>query len=480
MDGVAPAQLAERLAPRLRTGDFIGLTGGPSAAARDFARALVRALTDSETPPTAALAGRYEGARFAVHVVDWPAAQTAAADGIVIALCAENPRPALPADRLEIAITADAATAAGFGTWSPRVERFAALGRFLRDAGWGQARATYVNGDASTRSYARLAADGQTAMLMDWPRAPDGPPIRGNRPYSQIAHLAENVRPFVAVAEALRMAGLPAPRILAVDEPHGFLLLEDFGDEVFTTIAARGEDIFPHYRLAVDALLALRAHPPAANLPTDAGAHVLPAYDREALHIETELLTDWLLPAIRGADIPPAVRAEFTAAWDEQFDWLLAQPKGWVLRDYHSPNLIWRGTEEGLRRLGLIDFQDALYGHSAYDMVSLLQDARLDLPEHLEAELLGHYCDAAARVEPGFDGAAFLRAYRLLGAQRNTKILGIFTRLARRDGKRAYLRHMPRIARYLTADLTDPALARLQAWYVRELPGGMTDLAARI
>jgi aminoglycoside/choline kinase family phosphotransferase len=283
------------------------------------------------------------------------------------------------------------------------------------------------------------------------------------------------------VAIALREAGLAAPRILAADYSHGFLLLEDFGDTVFTELAVKGEDMSAYYHLAVDALLSLRAHPPAPELPTpDGEPHTLPLYDREALHIETELLIDWLLPAIRGKDAPPEVRAEFTRSWDEQFDWLLSQPTGWVLRDFHSPNLIWREGKSDLQRLGLIDFQDALRGHSAYDLVSLLQDARLDLAETIEPELLGHYCAAAANVDPSFKRDDFLRAYRLLGVQRNTKILGIFARLARRDGKRGYIQHMPRIARYLTANLANPALARLRAWYERELPGDIATLTDRI
>jgi aminoglycoside/choline kinase family phosphotransferase len=181
------------------------------------------------------------------------------------------------------------------------------------------------------------------------------------------------------------------------------------------------------------------------------------------------LLLDWFLPAINGVEVSASAREAFRKAWAEQFDWLATQPTGWVLRDYHSPNLLIKRVEEEKARLGILDFQDALCGHAAYDLVSLLQDARLDLPEGLEAELLPYYCTEAAR-HSSFDKAAFLRAYHLLGAQRNTKILGIFARLARRDGKRAYLRHMPRIARYLMANLADPALTQLRDWYSHEIP----------
>jgi aminoglycoside/choline kinase family phosphotransferase len=314
---------------------------------------------------------------------------------------------------------------------------------------------------------------------MDWPKAPDGPPIRSGLPYSRIAHLAEDVRPFVAVAEALRKAGLAAPEIYAADLSRGFLLMEDFGDAVFTSLAAQGADMLPLYRLAVDALLALRKTPPPAELPLERGVHRLPDYDRGALAVETELLTYWFLPAVCGADTPAETRERFAALWNAQFDWLLAQPSGWVLRDYHSPNLVLRPEREGLARLGILDFQDAMRGHLAFDLVSLLQDARLDLPRHIEPELLAYYCAQSKAEDPAFDEAAFIRAYRLLGAQRNTKVLGIFARLARRDGKRAYLAHMPRVARYLASDLQHEALAGLKSWYDRELPGDIASLSAR-
>ncbi len=299
-------------------------------------------------------------------------------------------------------------------------------------------------------------------------------------PYSQIAHLAEDVRPFVTIANALHEVGLSAPQIYASDLDKGFLLIEDFGDLTFSALAAEGRDMALLYRLAVDALLVLRRHSPPEVLRAGGAEHRLPSYDAGALSIETELLLDWFLPALRGIETPETVRAEFTALWAVQFDWLACQPSGWVLRDYHSPNLIWRQNEAGLARLGIIDFQDALRGHAAYDLVSLLQDARIDLPHGLEAELLTTYCGQVAAANPDFDHEAFLRAYRLLGAERATKILGIFARLARRDGKRAYLQHLPRIARYLAANLTDPHLKDLKLWYEREVPQDIEGVVALI
>lgn len=492
---------ASTLAPRLRPGDFIALRGDLGAGKTTFARFLIRELIgrdQEEVPsPTFSLVQPYEAPRFPIHHFDFyrlsgpDEASELGIDealdaGLVIAEWPERLEDCLPADRLEIALCDESVPGYrdvwvnGQGSWEARLQRYWEIESFLRDAGWPDPHHSYVNGDASARAYARLRQDSRTALLMDSPKASDGPPIRDGLPYSRIAHLAEDVRPFIAVANALRHAGLSTPQIFAQDLEAGLLLIEDFGDLTFTRLNAEKYYLTPLYRLAADALLLLRAHPPEPILKAEGVQHTLPLYDRGALAIETELLLDWFLPALRGIETPANVREEFAALWAEQFGWLLDQPSGWVLRDFHSPNLIWRPESRGLARLGIIDFQDAMRGHTAYDLVSLLQDARIDLPGGLEAELLTYYCGRAAAANPRFEHEAFLRAYRLLGAQRATKILGIFARLARRDGKRAYLQHMPRIARYLAANLTDPHLKRLKLWYEREVPQDIEGIAVQI
>jgi aminoglycoside/choline kinase family phosphotransferase len=308
-------------------------------------------------------------------------------------------------------------------------------------------------------------------LLMDAPRQPDGPPIRDGRPYSRIAHLAEDVVPYVAIAAGFRSRGLSAPTIEAQDLARGLLLIEDLGDRVFSEEIRRGADQAELWRAAVDALLALRRHPLPRKLPVgDGTSYVVPAYDRDALAIETELLIDWYLPALTGAPAGEGARSQFNALWSQVFAALLRLPQVPVLRDYHSPNLIWLPQRQGVARVGVIDFQDAVVGHAAYDLVSLLQDARVDVPAGLEDEFYARYVAAAKAEDPAFDEHAFAFAYRALGAQRNTKILGIFARLAKRDRKPQYLRHVPRLWRYLERDLKHPDLSALKDWYDRHLP----------
>jgi hypothetical protein len=225
------------------------------------------------------------------------------------------------------------------------------------------------------------------------------------------------------------------------------------------------------YGAAVDVLLAIVARPQSEILPIEGQApYRLPHYDAGALLTEATLLIDWFWPALHGKKVPDALRKEFTGLWLPLLEDAATADKTLVLRDYHSPNLMWLTEREGLRKVGILDFQDALIGCAAYDLVSLLQDARLDVPEALEAELLARYCAARSAKEKQFSSDRFRALYATLGAQRNSKILGIFARLAKRDGKRGYLAHIPRVARYLARNLDHPALARLKVWCARELP----------
>lgn len=488
------APWADLLAFDLAAGDAVVLRGDLGAGKTTFARAIIRALLgddSAEVPsPTFPIAQGYAGPRLAVTHFDFyrlgGRAETgelgfeeALGTGAVLVEWAERVPELVPQDWLEIELlTAENATArrlafTGHGRWDARLERFSATRRLLETAGWGSARLEHLQGDASTRRYARLRQNGRSVLLMDAPRQPDGPPVRGGKPYSRIAHLAEDVRPYVAVGRALAAAGISAPRIEAAELERGLVLVEDLGDRVFAREVASGAPQAEIWRAAVDALLAVQRAAIGSRLAVkDGTTHDLPRYDGPALAIEVELLLDWYWPALLGKPVPTTTRQEFLAAWTVVFDGLLRLPAGLVLRDYHSPNLIWLPERSGERRVGTIDFQDAVFGHRAYDLVSLLQDARIDVALELETELYETYI-AAAKAEPGFDAGQFAFAYRALGAQRNTKILGIFARLAQRDGKRTYLQHLPRIWGYLERNLASGALEPIRAWYDRYLPADL-------
>jgi hypothetical protein len=229
------------------------------------------------------------------------------------------------------------------------------------------------------------------------------------------------------------------------------------------------------YEIAVDALLALHDQPLPDRLSV--APHLeyqIPYYDLEAFLIEAELILDWYLPRL-GAPVTDEARETFRALWGEALVPALDAPPTWVLRDFHSPNLMWLPGRKGLARLGILDFQDAVIGPPAYDLASLLQDARVDVPEATELTLLGRYLHRRRTVDPGFDGAQFISIYVTLAAQRASKILGIFARLDQRDGKPQYLRHMPRIWGYLQRSLAHPALAPLKDWYGAHVPAWPTS-----
>ena len=496
------ARLAEDIAFATRPGDVIALRGDLGAGKTTLARAIIHALGCDEREeipsPTFTLVQTYATRRMpvahfdlyrlnAASEIDELGLDLALKRGIALIEWPERAASALPASRLEILLEDESDGSAreesatrrvslmGEGDWATRLPRLVAM-RKLMTAGGLESEASrlgYLQGDASVRRYARITrAPGAGAILMDWARQPDGPAIRNGLPYSRIAHLAEDVRPFVAVASALRALGLSVPAIYAQDLDRGFLLIEDLGDRVFGHEVETGAaDQALLWRTAAETLAALSVVVPPSVLPVGDGTeHRLPAYDRGALSIETELLLDWHWPALHGSPVPDDARAEFLSQWGVVFDRLAALPSGWVLRDYHSPNLLWLPEREGIARVGVIDFQDAMRGPPAYDLVSLLQDARVDVAPELEAAVFDHYCAAVTARQTGFDRDAFAFAYAALGAQRNTKILGIFARLAKRDGKPGYLRHVPRLWRYLERDLAHPDLAGLKRWYDRCFP----------
>ena len=272
------------------------------------------------------------------------------------------------------------------------------------------------------------------------------------------------LRCFVAVAEELARRGLRVPRILAADVAAGLVVMTDLGRE--GVLDAAGRPIAERYEAAALALAALHAAPFDPRIETGAGAvHVVPPFDHGALAIEVSLLPEWYWPHRHGRPANAAERDAFDAAWDDLFRELDTAETHLLLRDVHSPNLLWQPGETGPMRVGFLDFQDAMVGPTAYDLASLAQDARVDVTPELEARLVAAYVAARRARDPAFDAFAFERAYAITAVQRATKILGIFVRLKRRDGKPQYLRHIPRIKSYLKRTLDHPALTALAALY---------------
>jgi tRNA threonylcarbamoyl adenosine modification protein YjeE len=488
----ATAHLMADLALLIGPGDVITLSGDLGAGKTAAARALIRYLAGDaalEVPsPTFTLAQSYDLPPFSlvhadlyrindpteleeiglsplpegnVALIEWP----------------ERAAGALPADRIDITLShrpalgssARAAEITGYGKSAAQVARLKALRQFLTDAGYIDAKRHRMPGDASTRSYARLGRDDGVVILMNSPRRPDGPPIHDGKSYSAAVHLAEDVRPFVAIAGGLRERGFSAPAIHHADLDAGFLITEDFGTAGFIE-GDPPRPIVERYQAATDMLAALHRQILPEILPLAPQiTYAIPAFDTDALLVEIGLMPEWYLPD-RGAELSDDLRTEFTTMWRDLLEKPAAVPRTWVMRDFHSPNLLWLDQRSETAKVGIIDFQDAVLGPAAYDLVSLLQDARIDIEEQLELALFTRYIKARRASEESFDPAGFAEIYAIMSAQRNTRLLGTFARLNRRDGKPQYLRHQPRIWTYLGRSLSHPALSQMRQWYSANVP----------
>src|SRR5262245_58038099 len=357
VDLVQLDRLAGRISIALKPGDVIALEGPLGAGKTTFARALITRLGGSgEVPsPSFALVQSYETPRFPIHHCDFYRVEPGEIEelgledlldgGLAILEWADRAKDWLPGDRLDIAIDETAEpnlrriVLTGRGAWGPRLTRLRELCEFLADTDYTDAASNYLQGDASTRSYARMQLGHRSAILMNSPKAPDGPPIRDGKPYSQLVHLAEDVTPFVAVAEALRNRGLSAPAIYASDLKRGFILLEDLGDTTYKAAMDSGQTMRELYAAAVDVLLASLTDPQSEVLQIEGEApYRVPHYDEDALLSEAMLLLDWFWPAMHGRPAPESLKAEFAGLWSPLLKAAAGEDQTLVLRDYHSPN----------------------------------------------------------------------------------------------------------------------------------------------
>lgn len=476
-DEAATLRCAAWLAALAQPGWLVVLEGDLGAGKTAFARGFIQAKCGHKTDvpsPSFTLVQPYETAVPPIYHADFyrlSAAQEIDELGIVDALdthcClvewAERAEGLLPLADVRVTLShmadddmarhiAIEATPDMLAALAAKAARDAALVDFLNQADWSDAHRAPLAGDASTRRYERLHHETGSAILMDWAKGPDGPPIYDGKPYSQMVHLAEAMPAYCRMVDWLAAHDLAVPRIMARDEGAGFALMDDFGDAHLANDKNLDRPVF--YREAVANLLHLQAAP---------AADFLAAYDGAVQAVEASLFTDWFLPD-RHIQVSKKAAAEWQARWRVLGDELMtiAAPVT-VLRDYHSVNLLWRAGAQARYRIGLIDVQDALAGHAAYDLASLLCDARIDVDADLAGRMKRQYMDARF----GQDQAArddFEAAFAVCAVQRNAKIAGIFVRLAKRDSKPDYLRHVPRVLGYMRAHLTHPALAPIADW----------------
>lgn len=474
-DEAATLRCAAWLAHAAAPGFFISLVGDLGAGKTAFARGFIQAKCGAAQivpSPTFTLVQPYEEAVPTIWHADLYRLADASEieelgllDALATHIClvewADKADGYLPLPDVRVGLHDMGGTARRIDISAPpevidalraAMARDALLADFIAAAGWSEAQRAALAGDASTRRYERLSLpQGDSAILMDWAKGPDGPPIYDGQPYSRVAHLAEAMPAFCHMVDWLRQNGLAAPALLARDEAAGFALLQDFGDRHIAADADIDRAVF--YREAVETLLHLHARPAAPHIAV---------YDGTVQATEASLFLDWYLPW-RHVHPDAEARAKFMAFWQATGEALAADDTVTVLRDYHSVNLLWRGAAQARFRIGLIDVQDALQGHAAYDLASLLCDARVDVePSHHDAGL-AHYCDTRFGTDKKARDA-FEAAYAICAVQRNLKIAGIFIRLAQRDKKPGYLRHMPRILSYLKTHLQHPALRDMAAW----------------
>jgi tRNA threonylcarbamoyl adenosine modification protein YjeE len=481
-DEAATARFADDIAVVLKAGDLLALSGGLGAGKTTFARALLRSLSGDpalEVPsPTFPLRLDHASPRLNVAHVDLYrlggeselpeiGLEEAIAEGALLVEWPERLPPGLSGERLDLVFEIEGAgrrvTISGRGTWPARLARTARVRAFLDESGLRGATRRPLAGDASTRAYERISSAGGVAILMNAPARPEGPATYDGRSYDALAHRTLDVRAFVAIDLALRRAGIRAPEIRAADLQAGLLLVEDLGDEGLVDKA--GAPIVERYEAAIDLLVHLHGRPWPEEIALPGGGHyVMPRYDRDALLVEVSLFPDWFGGRGGEAAFPAERRSDFLAAWSRLIDRLDAAST-WVLRDFHSPNILWQVGELGIARVGVIDFQDALIGNPAYDVASLAQDARVALTEVDEARLRARYVEGRRARDPGFDEKAFGTAYAILALQRATKVLGIFTRLALAEGKPGYQRHRTRLKALIRRNLADPVLSDMRLWY---------------
>ncbi len=483
-DEAETQRLADDIALMLKPGDLMCLSGDLGAGKSTFSRALIRNVADTpdlEVPsPTFTLVQPYDLPRlnlahFDLYRLEEPeeleelGLDELLDDGAALVEWPEKAEDLLSETALWIQFQhgddenlRQVVFYSENPAWQERLSATLQIRGFL-DAALGEgSERHHLAGDASLRTFERIDKSGQTSVLMRWPFS-DATLSAQVRTYMDKAHLAKDCRSVVAVGSELRKIGIRAPAVLSADFDNGLVLSEYLGGE---TIVSDGRPVSERYHAAVDVLAKMHAHVLPETVRLDSvDVYQVPAFSHEAMIVEASLVLEWYLPETTGTPVSDQRTAEFTEIWTSLLEIASRSQKGWILRDFHSPNLLWQEGATGTDRVGLIDFQDTVIGPVAYDVASLLLDARTDVDASLENALYDAYVKARLEHSADFDTQAFSSAYSIMAAQRISKILGIFVRLARRDGKPAYLGHLPRMEGYLDRVLAAPVLSDLKDWY---------------
>ena len=479
----ATRALGEDLALSVKPGDCLALRGDLGAGKSALSRALIRAVAGDDRldvpSPTFTLVQSYE-LRYPIHHFDLYrladeselaelGLDEALSRGVVLIEWPDKAGRSLPKDAVSVEIAHEGdgrrvTITCEPGRFAERLTRVNAIRAFMDANGYKGSQRRFLIGDSSFRAYERVTTtDGKPFILMDSAARPNGPPIRDGKPYSQLVHLAENVRPFIAIGKYLKGMGLSAPAIYETDIEQGILMIEDLGSE--GVLDGHGKPIAERYEEAVRGLADMHRQQPPLRLPVGNGEqHDLPSFDRETLKFEAEVLLDWHIPWLRGGEKASAAEArEYLAIWDHLIDELAGLETNLVLRDYHSPNIMWMAERNGFDRVGIIDFQDAIIGPSSYDVVSLAQDARVTVERPLMERLIEIYM-AAREAQGSFDRTAFKKSFAIMSAERACRLNGLWVRLWQRDGMESYMRHMPRTLWHLSMAFEHPVNAPLKDW----------------
>ena len=483
----AVRRFAGWIAPRLNKGDWLLLSGDLGAGKTELARCIIRQIFGVHTDvpsPTFTLIQHYESPEIKLLHTDLYRLESSEeiaelglldeTDSIVLVEWPEKLGAYMPEKAVTIHLedvgsirqcTLHVApdNADFFHGLDDFINREKVLTDFLEKNGYGQAVRTTLAGDASSRRYERLEMDNKRFILMDWPALPNE-----NDDYKAKVFLSKSVTDFRDICAYLIRCGLSAPEIYAQDDAQGLLVLEDFGQHNFTeTIDAKDPHLPILYHESIMALAALYHHADTENPQTNARQFSTPVrYDKAIILTEIQKFIDWYMPSLEKT-LPDSA----LVAWEEIWGALVTKLEAMkvhdvmMLRDVHSPNLHWLDNRQSIRRVGFIDIQDGIAGHPAYDVVSLLQDARRDLPKDFEGRFKALYV-----TETGLDAEDFDTAYNIFGVQRNLRILGIFVWLSKVQGKSSYLQHIPRVNGYIKAGLANAALADLRGWFETYVP----------